>query len=405
MGHRRIESTKTVWYVRAVLRRRWGTLMAAARRVPARVALGYALLAVLGVGASVVVTGCSFTNFGLNYFTETDASKFDQATRVDYWISTDFSGQPVEDQGHSIPRTWEKGKLDSGQVALLVHVQIGDPSGWVAVSEKVGSARGGAHTQAVLKILKSLASGRLVGKPSVAYHAHTDSLSLHGLGVLRAKSNSACLSMSGASLPHGGRDQFVGGKFTVLGGTGQGARLRATGKFLAIQPSGLPSEQGYQKPFKATFLLYVSKTSLGAAPRGLSSKCRAAGTLPTKPKITFKGFAFGPKSAQTGSLPSGTKVYPSGSTVSGAVGCGSDNNLYALLTYSGPAGAKAGFSYVGPLGPGKGFDQQAVKKGSNNLFVGTAPGNGFFQVSGGVNTPNSSTPIDFSGSVTLARTC
>lgn len=222
--------------------------------------------------------------------------------------------------------------------------------------------------------------------------------------MLAAKNSSACLSMSGASLPHGGRDQFIGGKFTVLGGTGQGARLRATGKFLAIQPSGLPSEQGYQKPFKATFLLFVSKTSLGSS-RGLSAKCRAAGTLPTKPKVTFNGFAFAPASAKTGSLPSGTKVYPSGSTVSGAVGCGSDNNLYAVVTYSGPAGAKASFYYVGPLGAGKGAGEQPVVKGGNNLFIGPSPGNGFFQVGGGVNTPNSSTPVDFSGSVTLARTC
>jgi hypothetical protein len=315
-------------------------------------------------------------------------------------------GSPTPARIHTVVKKYHNGVLHSaqnGHIAITYNDGIRDPNGSVVVSVTQSSLKGRGPARSALA---AFGHDSLTGKVGETYDAKTDGIGLSGTGVLTAKrghAGSVCVSFSGKSVPPSGRDQFVQGSFHLLGGSGRGARLRGSGMFLAVQPSGLPSEQGYQQPF--SFKLYVDfrQASLGP-PRVLTSACRHAGTLPPTPKVTFDGFAFAPKAAQNGALPTGTRVYPNGSTITGSVGCGAANNLYAVLSYSGPTGETAYFSYDGAVA-GKGGGSQPVKPGANDILVVASPPNDSYQLQGSVAAPNSTKSIALAGSVTLARTC
>lgn len=119
----------------------------------------------------------------------------------------------------------------------------------------------------------------------------------------------------------------------------------------------------------------------------------------------FDGFAFAPASARNGRLPAGTKLYAQGS-VSGTVGCGVDNNLYLVTSYSGPPGALfAGSAYSNTSGK-QATLQQTLNPGQNAVFLFAAPANGSYQLKADVIPPRGTTgSATFGQEVTLQRSC
>ncbi len=194
--------------------------------------------------------------------------------------------------------------------------------------------RGGANPFA------PFAHAALVGDVRGGFVSDSSNLiGVHGLLVMKTGRNALCLSFSGV-----GKEPFtaqnVQGRFTTLGGTGTGAKIHASGAFLSIEPSGVSDAT---KPFDMYVWLLPKKLTVGTA-RGMPARCRAATRPPVTPpgppppptsaSASFDGFAFLPANANA--LPAGTTLYPNGSTVTGATACGTDNNLYAVVTYSGP---------------------------------------------------------------------
>jgi hypothetical protein len=69
------------------------------------------------------------------------------------------------------------------------------------------------------------------------------------LSFTASGAGSACISMRGSAV---GALQEVSGSFTILGGTGAGGRLHATGTFAAVQ------RQPYSNGFVAEFYMRAS---------------------------------------------------------------------------------------------------------------------------------------------------
>jgi hypothetical protein len=192
--------------------------------------------------------------------------------------------------------------------------------------------------------------------------------------------------------------QYLTGTFDVLGGAGRAARLHDSGTLRAVQPTAFVNNQ-YQVALLGT-------PSLGrrrSVPRGCGQPIKA----PHQAKFaaTFDGFAFAPASARNGRLPPGTKLYP-GASVTGNVGCGGDNNLYLVTTYSGPTGAILnGTAYYNATGQQANL-RQALSQGQNAVFLFAAPANGSYQLKADVTPPPGATgSATFGQEVTLQRSC
>jgi hypothetical protein len=164
---------------------------------------------------------------------------------------------------------------------------------------------------------------------------------------------------------------------------------------------------GPKIPLQTKIAMTLDQASLGP-PRPPSPACRAAAATVAKPptttttpatvKASFDGFAFAAANAHT--LPAGTPVFPQGSTVTGTAGCGADNNLFAVITYSGPDSMTDG-ALFGPNGT-LALKGHPIHSGQNALFLLTSPPNGSYSMKlafTGVNGPA------FAPSLTLARSC
>lgn len=243
--------------------------------------------------------------------------------------------------------------------------------------------------------------GTFVGNATVSFvGGRSDDLTITGTGVLASAGSSVCLSFSGRSL-RGHGAQIVEGTFRLLGGTGVGARIHASGRFVVFGKKILSKTASTYSLWRRTMV-----ASRGPA-RGLSATCRAA-MKPPKPaaiSATLDGFAFAPAGAKT--LPPGTTVYPANSTISGAVGCGADNNLYVVVSYTGPPGAGFYLSYLTDSGAKGGPPPATLKPGMNLVQMVSAPANDVYHLAQAAVTPPSGGigGVSLTGSVTLARQC
>jgi len=200
------------------------------------------------------------------------------------------------------------------------------------------------------------------------------------------RAGSACMSFQGTTSD---ATQEISGSFKIVGGTQNGARLHAKGIFRAVE----------RVPYTNRWMvaIYPTQVSMGSSrplPRGCGQ--------PKELNVTFAGFAFAPPSARNGALPAGTTIYPAGSTVSGSVGCGAANNLYAILTYSGPTGATVSVSYLSSSG--KGGSNLAARQGKNNYPIVTAPPNGVYQAMIAISLLSYPT-VEINKSLSLSRSC
>jgi hypothetical protein len=229
---------------------------------------------------------------------------------------------------------------------------------------------------AALAPVKSLRRAKVKGTWSGDFISiNSEEIRVDAVAVVTQGANSICLSFSGRS-QKGYKRQVVRGQFTVLGGTGTPARIRARGGFISVEPKPdiRRAENGNFK------MVLLSKSASLGSPRKLPAKCIAATKPPAPPppppkvEASFGGFVFAPSGAT--SVPAGAQVYPDRATVTGAVGCGASDNLYGLITYSGPD-TKTDGAIFGPKG---GAIQRPVKAGKNLVLFLAAPPNGDYEV-------------------------
>ncbi len=273
-------------------------------------------------------------------------------------------------------------------------IRVADPRGVWKGSARLNAQSGGG---AAGRLVGALGGASTAGKLTGAYRGAKGALSVKGLVLLQGHggAGSLCVSYSGDAIRS---DQLIKGKFQVLGGTRNEAKLRGSGTFLSLQPNLLKS---YYQPFSLKVAAGFKHASVGPA-HGLSTACRNAGKqFPAEPapkdlKASFDGFAFGPASARGGSLPPGTTVYPSGSTVTDRDTCGQD--LFGVISYSGPAGG-----HVNGLADSSEFDQD-LGQGKNDVPLLSAPGDGDHSFKGQITAPNSSS-VAFTPALTLSRSC
>jgi hypothetical protein len=240
--------------------------------------------------------------------------------------------------------------------------------------------------------------GSFRGGGKVGYISLSDALKGDGEILLKFSApgaGTACVRFIGSTDL---TQQYVTGTFDVLGGSGHAARLHDRGAFRAVQPTAFVNNRYEVALFGAPSL--GTKRSV---PKGCGEPIKA----PRQRKFTatFDGFAFAPASARNGRLPAGTKLYPQGS-VSGTVGCGVDNNLYLVTTYSGPPGAIfAGSAYSNTSGT-QAMLRQALNQGQNAVFLFASPANGSYQLKADVIPPHGATgSAGFGQEVTLQRSC
>jgi hypothetical protein len=273
-------------------------------------------------------------------------------------------------------------------------ITVADPRGvWKGAAGLLSRTGGGAAG----RLVGALAGAGTAGKITGVYRGAKGTLSVKGLVLLhgRGGAGSLCVSYSGDAIRS---DQLIKGKFTVMGGTKNEAKLHGSGTFLSLQPNQLKS---YYKPFSLNVAAGFKQASVGPA-HGLSTACRNAGKqFPAAPppkhlKASFDGFAFGPASARGGSLPAGTTVYPSGTTVTDKGTCGQD--LFGVISYSGPAGG-----HVEGLADSSKFNQK-LGQGKNDVPLLSAPADGDHTFKGQIIAPNSES-VAFTPALTLSRNC
>jgi hypothetical protein len=280
---------------------------------------------------------------------------------------------------------------------FVYKVLIKDPDGYFTGRVVLQRQHGAGPPAATLAAYRT---ARISGRISVT----TDSvIHIKALAVVSAKTGSYCLSMSGKT-DSGYPNQILQGTFTVVGGTGSAARLHASGPLLGIQPKAAYDPNN---PGPLTILVATKKASLGTR-RGLTAACRAAAKPPPPPttiSASLDGFAFAPAGITT--LPADTTVYPANSTISGNVGCGTDNTLYIVVTYKGPNGAPFFVSYGSDKGAkGGGPPGAKLKPGQNAVLLAAAPANDGYDYQASVLAPPGATGnATFIGRFTLARSC
>jgi hypothetical protein len=240
--------------------------------------------------------------------------------------------------------------------------------------------------------------GSFRGGGTVGYVSRSDALTGDGEILFKFSARgagAACVRFSGKTDV---TQQYVTGTFDVVGGSGDAARLHDRGAFRAVQPTAFVTDR-----YRVALFGAPSFGKKRQVPKGCGKPIKAP--RPQKFTAQFDGFAFAPASARNGRLPAGTKLYPQGS-VSGAVGCGAEDNLYLVTTYSGPVGAiLAGTATYGASGKTASLNQ-ALKSGRNAVFLFAAPANGSYQLKADVIPPRGVTGLaTFGQEVTLQRSC
>jgi len=340
----------------------------------------------------LVASGCSLfgaTELGIPGYTRT-FSPFVRQEIADQWLKENGCKQPqVYDPytGGTTP-AYCQSEMDAA-------LAVSDPGGHLdgsTTKTRLAQRKG-------TNLLAAFGHSAVVGNVRGGFVSKTSNfLNAHGLLVMRSGKSKLCLSFSGVGKqPFTAQD--VQGTFTVNGGTGKGAKIHASGAFLSIEPNGVKDAT---KPFPIYIWLLPKKLTLGS-PRGFPTACQAATKPPPPPpppanaSATFNGFAFAP--ANTKTLPAGTTLYPDRSTISGAVGCGNDNNLYAVINYTGP-NTTTDAALFGP--PGTIALNLPVSQGENDLLLLATPPNGSYTLKLAFKAANSPAFIPM---LTLARTC
>ncbi len=223
-----------------------------------------------------------------------------------------------------------------GKFGWVASFTVHDPRGlWSgAISLKPGH-RGPAWAT---HSLRAFGHASVLGRMTADFVSQqSDQITLNAMGLVSSKAaGTLCVSFKGKSLP-GYADQVFYGTFAVVGGSGRYGRLRGSGTFLSIQPSPRPlSSTGVKLRLEGGFK-HVSEAKHGGLTRACKSSTKPFPTGPSGPvTVSLAGLAFAP-AGSSGTLPAGTKVYASGSTVTGSAGCGQP--LYALFSYSGSGSA------------------------------------------------------------------
>lgn len=278
-----------------------------------------------------------------------------------------------------------------------------DPPGFYTGSYSLQVSQPNSATKA---LFSSARQGTTAGNFASAFlNARSDGIRVNSISVMTSKrAGSLCLSFSGSS-PAGQDAHVVEGVFSALGGTGAMSRLHISGHFISIDRN-LLSKSG---SISLDIGLLSDNAAIVAA-RPLTPACKAAmkGSPPSTTKISasLDGYAFAP--AGTTTLPSGTTVYPPNSTISGSVGCGASNNLYIVVSYTGPRGAKFFVNYATDSGGKGGPPPATLDPGQDPVLLVAAPANdGYHLTQAAVIAPQgASGSVDLSGSsITLARSC
>jgi hypothetical protein len=278
--------------------------------------------------------------------------------------------------------TYANGK----RVTVYYKLTIADPPGYFKGTSRVVSMKGKSA------LLTPFAKATMFGSGPVEA---TNVLSGSQLVRVEGKNrgDALCLSLALKTVPKYPTAVAIG-TFKAVGGAGKGATLRAGGRFLIVSPQ-VPAPTATSG--SANMWMAVNSLSKGSS-RALSTACKNAGKPPAPPAkatATLDGYVFAPAGAK--SVPAGGTVYPDGSSISGGVGCGSDNNLFLVVTYGGPA-TKANGGFFGPVTTNI---NASVKAGKNLLPLGANLPNGSYSLKLGF----ASGAAPFGGNVFLQRSC
>jgi hypothetical protein len=310
------------------------------------------------------------------------------AKQADKYLRRDFYSVRTHWNGMVIPNRIPQVKQGPGRSLDLVeiftgHVQLTPPTGVKGLGAFAG-----------------FSSSNLKSTMNLTLAARSDDATESGYAIATFRTRSAgsvCIRLAGKATAEAQKFQ---GSFSVLGGTGLGARLRSSGKVRAVQ----------RVPFSNSWEFVVATSPTLASPRPIPTVCANAGTATPPPgtkKITasLDGFAFAPAGITT--LPSGTTIYPSNSTISGNVGCGTDNNLYMAVSYQGPNGAILYAAYATTSGAKGGPPPTTLKPGQNAVLLVAAPTNDTYQLAPAdvAPPPGATGDTGLTGSITLTRNC
>jgi hypothetical protein len=304
----------------------------------------------------------------------------------------DIRDLPLVDQRNILKEWARQLRIEPRTDAIQIYVDEEDPPGFFTGFATVG---GVPHGKPAAALLATFRHAPLTTRVDIEPKGLPTVVTLDAVAVVTSAANgSLCIGFKGTS--QAARPlQVVEGQFSVLGGTGPAARLRVSGPFLGILPS-LPQSSTASASVSITA---VPKQASLAPPRGLTAACRKAMSPPAPPPkvtATLDGYAFAPPG--TTKLPAGTQIFPDGSTISGAIGCGQP--LYMIVTYAGPAGARATGGFYGPQTV---TIDQPVSPSQNALLLFASPPNGSYSAKVSVNV--GATGTSFGGNLALTRTC
>jgi len=279
--------------------------------------------------------------------------------------------------------------VNGHEANVYLKERISDPPGYFTGTSRVVSAKG-KRSILLAPFKKAMTAGS--GTLEVTTTASGSQL-VRVTGANRA--DALCLSLTLKTIPQYPTAVALG-TFKSVGGTGKGVTLRAAGRFLLISSQELTSNS---TSGSAEMWMAVNTLAKGHA-QTMSTACKNAGKPPpSPPKVTatatLDGYVFAPAGSK--SVPAGAQVFPDGQTISGAVGCGSDNNLFLVVTYGGPA-TKATGGFFGPVTTNI---NASVKAGKNLLPLGANLPNGSYSLKLGF----ASGAAPFGGNVFLQRSC
>jgi hypothetical protein len=175
----------------------------------------------------------------------------------------------------------------------------------------------------------------------------------------RRAAGSACISYAGSTVSNG---QEIQGSYQFLGGTGDAARLHASGASAAVE------RVPYSKKYLAAFRLKPRLGDRRSLPKGCG-KPPPVQTTHVTASLVGLALSKGPPSTSA-------PLMPNGSTISGP-DCHPGGDVYGVFQYSGPSAASWDPIVFGPTNAHQ-EHKRAVMPGRNVLLLYAAPPNGSY---------------------------